>query len=139
MPSLSLNVGLNNGRKLPFGGGAAPTTLPLSTPNLYFSGLTFGTNNPDIRYIQFKNPYDRQNDTRWNDLMQGNEGVFIFNQNVWILYASAEVFNPDDGWLSGFVQVASIFNNGSSIPLAGWTNGGGGVSVTGTLVISTTP
>jgi hypothetical protein len=27
MPSLSLNVGLNNGRKLPFGGGAAPSSL----------------------------------------------------------------------------------------------------------------
>jgi len=34
MPSLSLNVGLNNGRKLPFGGGADPypQTLTISSP-----------------------------------------------------------------------------------------------------------
>jgi len=32
MPSLSLNIGLNNGRKLPFGGGGSPPgDLPLST------------------------------------------------------------------------------------------------------------
>jgi len=32
MPSLSLNVGLNNGRKLPFGGGAAPSGINPATP-----------------------------------------------------------------------------------------------------------
>jgi hypothetical protein len=31
MPSLSLNIGLNNGRKLPFGGGAAPSQIPTAT------------------------------------------------------------------------------------------------------------
>ena len=33
MPSLSLNVGLNNGRKLPFTGGAAPSGIPTATTN----------------------------------------------------------------------------------------------------------
>ena len=33
MPSLSLNVGLNNGRKLPFGGGAAPSGIVVATTN----------------------------------------------------------------------------------------------------------
>jgi len=33
MPSLSLNVGLNNGRKLPFG-GAAPSGIPVSTQTI---------------------------------------------------------------------------------------------------------
>ena len=37
MPSLSLNVGLNNGRKLPFGGGA-PSVIPVSTTNLSING-----------------------------------------------------------------------------------------------------
>jgi hypothetical protein len=32
MPSLSLNIGLNNGRKLPFGGGAAPSGINPATP-----------------------------------------------------------------------------------------------------------
>ena len=34
MPSLSLNVGLNNGRKLPFGGGAAPSGIATATTTL---------------------------------------------------------------------------------------------------------
>ena len=34
MPSLSLNVGLNNGRKLPFGGGAAPSGIPTATTTI---------------------------------------------------------------------------------------------------------
>jgi hypothetical protein len=34
MPSLSLNVGLNNGRKLPFGGGAAPSGIVVATTNI---------------------------------------------------------------------------------------------------------
>jgi hypothetical protein len=33
MPSLSLNIGLNNGRKLPFGGGAAPSGIPVASTN----------------------------------------------------------------------------------------------------------
>ena len=33
MPSLSLNVGLNNGRKLPFSGEAAPSGIPTATTN----------------------------------------------------------------------------------------------------------
>jgi len=33
MPSLSLNVGLNNGRKLPFTGGAAPSGIVVATTN----------------------------------------------------------------------------------------------------------
>jgi hypothetical protein len=47
MPSLSLNVGLNNGRKLPFGGGAAPSGIVAATAGDliidfgYFSGETY--------------------------------------------------------------------------------------------------
>jgi len=31
MPSLRLNIGLNGGRKLPFGGGAAPSGIPVAS------------------------------------------------------------------------------------------------------------
>jgi hypothetical protein len=138
MPKLGLGLTLSVPR---VGGGAAPTptTLPLSTPNLYFSGLTFGTENPDVTNVQFKNPYERQNNTSWYDLMQGFEGNFSFYQGFWILYASADLYNPDEGWLDGYVQVCFCASNGSSIPLNGWVNGGGSINVTGTLVISTTP
>ena len=43
MPSLSLNVGLNNGRKLPFGGGAAPSGIVVATTDgIALTGLTGG-------------------------------------------------------------------------------------------------
>jgi hypothetical protein len=35
MPSLSLNVGLNNGRKLPFG-AAAPSGIPVASTSIVF-------------------------------------------------------------------------------------------------------
>jgi hypothetical protein len=39
MPSLRLNIGLNGGRKLPFGGGAAPSGIPVaSTASVVISG-----------------------------------------------------------------------------------------------------
>jgi len=44
MPSLSLNVGLNNGRKLPFGGGAAPSGIVVATTNTINVVDTFGYN-----------------------------------------------------------------------------------------------
>jgi hypothetical protein len=43
MPSLSLNIGLNNGRKLPFGGGATPSGIPVaSTASVVVAGFTGG-------------------------------------------------------------------------------------------------
>ena len=39
MPSLSLNIGLNGGRKLPFGGGAAPEGIPYSTSIIVLAGF----------------------------------------------------------------------------------------------------
>jgi len=45
MPSLSLNVGLNNGRKLPFGGGAAPSGIPVaSTSIVIITNSSVGSN-----------------------------------------------------------------------------------------------
>ena len=42
MPSLSLNIGLNNGRKLPFGGGA-PSGIPVSAgASVIVTGFTGG-------------------------------------------------------------------------------------------------
>jgi hypothetical protein len=67
MPSLSLNVGLNNGRKLPFGGGAAPSGIPVaSTASVvignagFFNGTytkkipeqSFPTNGGHVSYIK---------------------------------------------------------------------------------------
>ena len=47
MPSLSLNVGLNNGRKLPFTGGAAPSGIPVaSTTAVNIVVPSFGLDGP---------------------------------------------------------------------------------------------
>jgi len=55
MPSLSLNIGLNNGRKLPFGGGAAPSGIPVASTasvvisgNATFNGTAVKKVNPEI-------------------------------------------------------------------------------------------
>ncbi len=56
MPSLSLNVGLNNGRKLPFGGGAAPSGINVATTNaIVLSGLT-------INFIDLNGVYTKSGD-----------------------------------------------------------------------------
>jgi hypothetical protein len=39
MPSLSLNIGLNGGRKLPFGGGAAGIGFPITVTSSYYGQM----------------------------------------------------------------------------------------------------
>jgi len=63
MPSLSLNVGLNNGRKLPFGGGAAPSGIVAATAGNLI--IVFGFPVP-LEYVKINN-------TRW--VFIGDDGV----------------------------------------------------------------
>jgi hypothetical protein len=52
MPSLSLNIGLNNGRKLPFGGGAAPSGIPVaSTASIVIGNAGAGNNGTYTKYV----------------------------------------------------------------------------------------
>jgi hypothetical protein len=116
----------------------APTSLPLSTPNLYFSALTF-VPNASYRNTNFVNPYQRQSNTYWREQVQ-NLGSLSFNGSFWILYANSEIYDYENNeWTSYVGQVAYCAGDGSSIPLTGWVNGGGSFTVNGTLVISTTP
>jgi hypothetical protein len=48
MPSLSLNIGLNNGRKLPFGGGAAPSGIPVASTSTVIVNSTTTLNKTNI-------------------------------------------------------------------------------------------
>jgi hypothetical protein len=117
---------------------AAPTTLPLSTPNLYFSGLTF-VPNEQYRNGNFINPYQKQSDTLWRAQNQ-SFGRLFFSQNYWLLRVNMEVYDEEYGsWIPYDGQAAYCASNGSSIPLIGWQYGGSGFTVNGTLVISTTP
>jgi hypothetical protein len=52
MPSLSLNVGLNNGRKLPFGGGGAPSGIPVaSTASVVIGNAGAGNNGTYVKKV----------------------------------------------------------------------------------------
>ena len=143
MPSLRLNIGLNGGRKLPFGGGAAPTTLPLSTPNLYFSGLTFNFPWVDGQYAiyidtyYFSQAYSRNSNTQWRGGYYAyTQDQLSYDGSSWRLTAKAQY---DDGFepFDANILVATNSASGTAIPLTGWQNQG--IVLSGTLVISTTP
>jgi len=112
---------------------AAPTTLPLSTPNIYISGLTFTDSNPDYRGAFLDNIYYRQSNTMWS-----NNGFLLYG-SVWYLYAGCEAYNSEDGWYNAAVLVARNLSAGTAIPLTGWTLDQSIFTVAGAVVISATP
>jgi hypothetical protein len=100
MPRLSLGLGAQNTRKV--GGGAAPTTLPLSTPVIYING---------------DGPFNRINNEIWGyDGPNPPDGYGYslrydgFNW-VWLYYN-----NNDDQ-----ITLSSNTANGTAIPLLGWS------------------
>jgi hypothetical protein len=137
---MSLIIKKNTTFKIPRTGSGASTTLPLSTPNLYFSGLTFY--NPysvGVTYydINFQNPYTRDS----NELWRGGRYAYAQDQlnyvgGSWNLMANC---NLDDGYdyYESTIVVATNSAPSSAIPLIGWVNQGSVMA--GTLVISTTP
>ena len=118
MPSLSLNIGLNNGRKLPFGGGAAPSGIPISTTNI---AITY---NGETRKLE------KINDTFWYNPIGGqNDSGACEITRFALQYANSRwefstYFNTlDEGNCStGGLELQST-NTGasSSIPVSGWS------------------
>ena len=123
MPSLSLNIGLNNGRKLPFGGGGGPppSGLPTATTNTITlqsggSGYPFyiddGAEFPkqDIGYFGDAGDYKLVwSGSRW-ELLGDNNFVFAYNTT------SGQTTNyfPDQGnWFDYLNQPASLVFVGS--------------------------
>jgi hypothetical protein len=108
MPSLSLNVGLNNGRKLPFGGGAAPSGIPVaSTSAVIVSGSPDGFNGTylKIELIEWK-PVSGDNNLLWDS---GDAAI----PNRWSLY------NSD----TNFIVTHQTWSDQTQIPASGWPNG----------------
>lgn len=106
MPSLSLNIGLNNGRKLPFGGGAAPSVIVAATAgNLvisfgYFSGETYTKISNIFWNFNFGEGNSEFQRLQWN----------TFIANTWTL----DVNNGD-------IVATNPSTNPLIIPTTGWT------------------
>ena len=135
MPSLSLNVGLNNGRKLPFGGGAAPSGIPVaSTSSIAISGYgtlvkkvagetitgdgliisdgvaytNLGTN--PTAYVLFGPP----------PTYMGDMGPNQFSE--WTLYSVGAYEGGDvNAWINGTLIASSTSNDITTIPTTGWS------------------
>ena len=120
-------------------GGAAPTTLPLSTPNLYFSGLTFAASYADANSFQFLNPYAKTENPpnlQWNGSDFDNFFSLLYwsAANKWKLTCGC--YDADSNPTN--IECAYNLADETAIPLTGWQYTSGLV-VSGTLVISTTP
>jgi hypothetical protein len=113
MPSLSLNIGLNNGRKLPFGGGGTPSPLLIATtPNIsvFVPGVTTFSMTQQGGAL---NPY-------WQT---------SFDENNWSLSGFAGDWRITDG--DGDSQFAlNPSTSLTTIPTTGWTQGGNPIAIT---------
>ena len=103
MPSLSLNIGLNNGRKLPFGGGAAPSGIVAATAGDLI--ISFG-------YLE-NVPYTKLSNTNWR--FEYGEGEFkrlTWNTDVigtWALDTN-----------NGEIRATNPSLDSTIIPTTGW-------------------
>ncbi len=109
MPSLSLNVGLNNGRKLPFGGGAAPSGIPISTATITVLTVGGGIS------AALVGAYNKQSDTEWwrgGDLYLRYDGTWYFqnedtNSFSYHPTGTNPNFIPNTGWEDGITITAA--------------------------------
>ena len=91
MPSLSLNVGLNNGRKLPFGGGAAPSGIPVaSTASVIVAGFTGGNTIYNETYTKQSTGYSFSSDYAYEITITGISYVFVFNSATKVILLPPE-------------------------------------------------
>jgi hypothetical protein len=139
---MSLIIKKNTTFKIPRTGSGAPITiLPLSTPNLYVSGLSVIIPPEYTNYANptFGNPLVRQSNTVWGS-NGSSGGVLVYAGGTWYLNVGIEQYSEEDGWTNQTFQVATNTASGASIPLTGWVNyNSGGILIEGTVVLSTTP
>ena len=136
---MSLIIKKNTTFKIPrTGSGApAPTTLPLSTPLLYISGISFTESNPYFRNPAISNPLIRNSNTLW---LSSTAGYLTNFAGFWFIYVSCEIYNEEEaGWEQGSRNVCFNPSSSTSIPLTGWSNENEYFTVAGTPIISTTP
>ena len=82
MPSLSLNVGLNNGRKLPFGGGVAPSGIEVATTaSVDVAGFTGGNLIANGTYIKQSTGYSFSSNYANVITITGISYIFVYNSS----------------------------------------------------------
>ena len=143
MPSLSLNIGLNNGRKLPFGGGAAPSGINVATTTaIVLSGLTLG-------FIDLNGVYTKSGDPTnvFEAGVNGNATGAVFlnsaytggNRNGAAIWYGPITFGSGNGWQITYYDdndyiLGSIASaDTTTVPVSGYSNDG---SYTGTITLT---
>jgi len=141
MPSLSLNIGLNNGRKLPFGGGAAPSGIDVATTNaIVLSGLTVGWADLNGTYTKSGDPTNV-----YNGAVNGNATGAVYFNSAYTggnKDGAAIWYGPrfdDTGWQITFYNdndylLGSIVSaTTTTVPTSGYSNYAG---YTGTITLT---
>jgi hypothetical protein len=136
MPSLSLNVGLNNGRKLPFG-GAAPSGIPVASTSQIIvtnAGLFNGTYTRRSAGANLTINYGLLEGTGNSySISEGGTEVYVligpqmtvggYGTGSWIFdygYNDDDVGNIVFGVLS---PITNASTNITTIPTTGWSSG----------------
>jgi hypothetical protein len=144
MPSLSLNIGLNNGRKLPFGGGAAPSGISVATTTaIVLSGLT------GPYYSELNGTYTKSGDPTnvFNGGVDGQAtGAVYFNsaytggnKDGAALWYGPILFGSGNGWQITYYDDNSIplgsveSANTAIVPISGYSNP---LGYTGTITLT---
>jgi len=112
-------------------GTPAPSGISLTAPTIYVSGLTF-EDGANFQGAILYSPYTLFTLGYWRDI---NDVGFVFNNGgAWFFYTYA----INEGSPAGAL-VATNTALPTSLPTTGWVNSQGDLTVSGTLVISTTP
>jgi len=111
---------------------AVPSTIPLTAPTIYLSGLGFQDQDPYYSG-ELKSPYTLVGNGIWQDsFFRGYVEHFNFEWRV----AAYAIF---EGEATGVIVATNTTAPSTSLPRTGWTNRSDEIGVYGTLVISTTP
>ena len=143
MPSLSLNVGLNNGRKLPFGGGVAPSGIDVATTTaIVLSGLTSSWADLNGTYTKSGDP---TNVTAGGVDGQATGAVFFNsaytggNRDGSAIWYGPILFGSGNGWQITYyddnnLALGSIVSaDTTTVPASGYSNAAG---YTGTITLT---
>ena len=143
MPSLSLNIGLNNGRKLPFGGGAAPSGIVVATTNaIVLSGLTLGWADLNGTYTKSGDPtnvFTGGVDGQATGAVFFNSAYTGGNRDGAAIWYGPILFGSGNGWQITYyddnnLPLGSIVSaDTTTVPASGYSNFAG---YTGTITLT---